>query len=299
MSGGGLQIDPLQGLKKIGCRPIAPLGILVQRLLDDRRQRHGHLGIQARGRRWLPVQELIEDGGERLAGERRAAGRHLEDHGAERKDVGAGIDRLAERLLRSHITGGPEREAVGRRVTSHGRGLRIRGGRRPEELGQSEVENLDPFLGGDHHVAGLQIPVQDTRGVRARQAVSQLAGDGQCLRQRQRGARSQELAQAPSGHQLHGQEDQPVQLLDRVDVDDVRMVERGGRAGFPLKPGAAIDRVGDLGSRQLERHLPGQPGVLGDIDLAHPAAAQAFEHEVVAEPFPDHRQPSSTIRVCG
>ena len=39
------------------------------------------------------------------------------------------------------------------------------------QLRQAEVENLDPALRGDHHIAGLQIPVNDSLRMRCRQGI--------------------------------------------------------------------------------------------------------------------------------
>ena len=44
--------------------------------------------------------------------ERTLAGQHFEQHAAERPDVGALVDRLAARLLGTHVGGGAEDHAA-------------------------------------------------------------------------------------------------------------------------------------------------------------------------------------------
>ena len=46
--------------------------------------------------------------GDRVAGERRQAGQHFVEHAAERPDVGPLVDRLAARLLGTHVRRGAE-----------------------------------------------------------------------------------------------------------------------------------------------------------------------------------------------
>ena len=43
------------------------------------------------------------------------------------------------------------------------------------------------------------------------------------------------------------------------------------------------------GRQHLEGNLPFEPGVLGEVDLAHGAATDMFEHPVVCQHLADHR----------
>ena len=76
--------------------------------------------------------------------------------------------------------------------------------------------------------------------MRTRKALGHLRREGHCLRDRQRGASVQELAQAPALNELHRDEEQALGLLDRVEVNDVGMIEGGRGAGLSLKPCPAI-----------------------------------------------------------
>src|SRR5262249_55725292 len=68
-----------------------------------------------------------------------------------------------------------------------------------------------------------------------------------------------------------------------VDVDDVRMVERGRGARLAVEP---VEQLGvGAGTQDLEGHGPPQPGVARAVDLAHAARAQAVDDFVRPDPF--------------
>ena len=98
--------------------------------------------------------------------------------------------------------------------------------------------------------------MQDSRSMSTRKALGHLRREGQRSRERERRAGAQELAQAAALNELHRDEEQALGLLHRVEVNDVGMIERGRGSGFPLKPRAAIGRVGDVRTKKLERHSP-------------------------------------------
>jgi len=56
------------------------------------------------------------------------------------------------------------------------------------QLGQAEVENLHPPIGGDHHVLGLEIAVRDALGVRGGEPLCDGARVLHGLARRQRAA---------------------------------------------------------------------------------------------------------------
>jgi hypothetical protein len=82
---------------------------------------------------------------------------------------------------------------------------------------------------------------------------------------------------------LHCQEGHAVGLLDRVDGDDVGMVESGQRFGFTPEASDACHVASRLWREQLERHAPVQPQVLGGPHVPHPASAQLPEDPVVPQ----------------
>ncbi len=141
--------------------------------------------------------------------------------------------------------------------------------------------------------------MHDAPLVRGRQRFGQGQGEREELRERQP-ARGDELGQAAPLDQLHGQEARARVLLDRVEGDDVGVVERRDGARFALQAGESLGRGGEVRGQELERHVPAEPRVAGAIDLAHATRAQGDEDLVGAETgarCERHRAPSTTKRV--
>ena len=118
--------------------------------------------------------------------ERLPAGEHLEEDHARGVDVGAGVDDLGERLLGRQVLGRPEDHArlrEGRDARRRGRETRL------GDLGDAEVEDLDDVglavALDEHDVVGLEVAVDDARGVRVRRG---RAGSGGRRRARARAA---------------------------------------------------------------------------------------------------------------
>ncbi len=111
---------------------------------------------------------LLEDGGNRvgrsLAHECRTTGEHLVEDRPDRKNVGPRVNGLTADLLGRHVA----------RRADHGPGIGF-GHRivvtallvvRPGQLGDAEIQNLDPPVGGDEQVLGLHITMDDAAVVR-------------------------------------------------------------------------------------------------------------------------------------
>ncbi len=113
-------------------------------------------------------------------------GRHLVEHRAEGEDVGARVGLLALELLGRHVLERPEDRAFLRQaLLRRERRQAARVSRRRHRLGQAEVEQLDARL-RQHHVAGLQVAVDDAAPVRLVQRVGDLGADPKRLLERQR-----------------------------------------------------------------------------------------------------------------
>ena len=111
--------------------------------------------------------------------------------------------------------------------------------------------------------------MNDVGLVRAGKTVGDLDGDVEQLLDRQR-ARLNELAKGPAFDQLHRDVDGAVGAADVVDVDDVGMIQAGGRARFLLESPPPFGVRREVGRQYLQRDVAAQPAVVRAVDLAHP-----------------------------
>ena len=119
------------------------------------------------------------------AGKRASTREHLVEHTAEGEDIGAGVDWVAAQLLGRHVAHGAE-EGAGGGVAGEGGGFVLVGDLGLEDLGEPEVEDLDPVVGGEEDVVGLEIAVDDVAAVGGGETVGdpQAPGDGGDRRRR-------------------------------------------------------------------------------------------------------------------
>ena len=145
---------------------------------------------------------------------------------------------------------------VGGRATCEQRGLGLESGAGLRQLGEAEVEDLHPAVAGDEDVLGLQVAVDDALVVRGGEAAGDLDGvvDGLARRQR-RGADAR--AQRLAFEQLRDDVGRAVVAADVVDGEDVRMIERAGRACFLLEPAQpSASAANDAGSTLIATSRP-------------------------------------------
>src|SRR5208282_6671739 len=113
----------------------------------------------------------------RVTGKRRASSRHLIDHSAQRKKIGARIEPFAASLLRRHVSNSANRTA---RASEAGRAQTVL--RNPNrfsspstcELGEAEIQNLHLTPLGNENIRRLNVAMDDALGVRGVQRVRQL-----------------------------------------------------------------------------------------------------------------------------
>ena len=236
---------------------------------------------------------LVSDGGRsrriaeltsarRGAGERARPGRQLVDQDAEREQIAARIDRLAADLLRRHVRHRAHdlpRAEIGFTVAAW-----VSAGSTSErgQLGETEVQHLDAALARHHHVRRFQIAVHHALLVRGDQGVGQRDRQVEHLRQRQSAGRD-ERGEIATVDQLHRQKARARHVLDGVQGDDVRMIERRDRLGFALEAGQAIRRRGHVLGQHLEGDVAAETRVARAVHLAHPARTERGDDLVDTE----------------
>ncbi len=77
----------------------------------------------------------------------------------------------------------------------------------------------------------------------------------------------------------------PSGFLGGVDGDDVRVIERGDRAGFAIETFEAARFVGDLGRQHLQRDIAPEPRIARAIHLAHATRSECGGDLVRAKPL--------------
>jgi hypothetical protein len=144
--------------------------------------------------------------------------------------------------------------------------------RRP---GQAEVQQLRPRL-GQHHVAGLEVPVDHTVPVGLVQGVRDLGGVAQGLVQGQ-GTLLEPVVQRLALQVLQDEVVGAVLVSDVVEDADVGMVQRRNGLGLTLEAQAQVGVLGEMLGQHLDGHGAVEAGVPRPVHLAHPPGPQGAE----------------------
>jgi len=209
--------------------------------------------------------------------ERAASGQHLVENDAERENVGPGIERIAERLLRRHVEDGSDRGAEARqrsRLRGAGLGSALVG--RFDHRRQAEVEQLRVAAGSDENVGRLEIAVDDAGSVCGFERFRNLHAEADDGAERHR-AGGHHLEQGQAAQQLHHEVGTILRLGRLADVEDganVGVVQRRGGARFALEPAQVLVRRGEGGGEQFYRDVATELQIVRLVDLAHAAGAQ-------------------------
>jgi hypothetical protein len=231
----------------------------------------------------------FQDGGDEAGGaaafERPPARHHLVEDRAQGPDVGAGIDGPAFELLGRHVghraedrslRGEQDRIGLRRRQLVGGALLAV-----GPEPGQTEVQELRS-RGRRHHVAGLEVAVDDTVLVGGRKGVGDLRSDLERLGQGERPL-LQRLGERLAAQVLHHEERLALLLPDVVQRADGGVLEGGDGARLPLEAGAQRGIESELRRQDLQRDRALEAGVAGPVDLAHAPGPDQVENLVRAE----------------
>jgi hypothetical protein len=281
---GAVPGQALQRRDQLVGRAIASGAALLEAASDHAGQAGRHVGAVGRDRRRrsLRVGELGAHPGviEVVVGA--GPGQQLEQHHAERPQVGAPVEGLAAELLGRHVAQRASDLAAPRRRGAPG-GRRLVVERALGVGGDAEVQHLDGVVGADHDVRGLEVAVDDPVGVGAGQRARHRGHDREHPRHRQALA-ARELRQGLAGDVLEHQIGRVVVLADLMDRDDVRVRAASGHAR--LGEEALDPRRVDHG-HELDRDQAVELAIAGQEDPSHAAAAELPEHEVTADQLAD------------
>ena len=170
------------------------------------------------------------------------------------------------------------------------------------QLGEAEVEDLDPAVPRDEEVLGFQVAVDDSLLVRGREPMRDLRGifEGFALRGLSAGENG---AQRLAFEKLLDDVGRSVALIrpDVVDGGDVGVIQDSGGFGLLLEAAQTV-RVGrERRGQNLDRDLAGEPRVARSVHLAHSPGSQRGKDLVGTEAATDgerHRAfASASVRI--
>ena len=139
----------------------------------------------------------------------------------------------------------------------------------------------------DEDVVGFEVAMDELGGVGGCEAASGLAIDGEGLAPAARGSLLPG-AEGEAVDELHGDEDLAArEHADVVDGDDIGVGEAGHRLGLAQESGGAggFAVAGSAAVDELDGDLAVELGVVGGVDDAHAAGAEALEDDVASEQF--------------
>ena len=145
---------------------------------------------------------------------------------------------------------------------------------RDPEIGEVDaIGSAGLGRGAEQDVGRLHVAVQQTVAMRVVQRGGDPGDRVQRALRRERATAAQGGGRVLTCHVLHVDPELAAGLAAVVDRHHVVVVEACGEVGLALEtlPVAGIRRGGYR--EQLERVQPGQPGVVDEVDLAHPTAA--------------------------
>jgi hypothetical protein len=212
---------------------------------------------------------VLERDRDRAVGlERERAGQHLVEDDTHRVDVGGRSGRLAHRLLgRAVLDGGQH----------HARRGELRSVRGPSD---AKVGDFHLPVGADEDVLWLDVAVDQPLLVGEVQRGEDLDGDVHGPGDAQGGTFPDQRLEVRALDVLHHDVVRWPVGPDVVDGDNVGVGDFGGGAGLLLETREKVGIGRVLPAEELDGDDPLEQGVLGPVDLGHPALANLVQQPV-------------------
>src|SRR2546422_3993874 len=191
---------------------------------------------------------------------------------SERVDVRARVEGDSLRLLRRNVARRSEDLSGRRELRLRARGLR-----------ESEIGDFDDTVLGEHKIARLDVAVNQVFLGRMPQSPGGLEDVAGRLVRGDHPLLLDDRLERPAANELHREEGYGPLLPDRVDLRDVRVIQRGGGLRLALEARDELGVGGENGKKCLERHLALQRLVQGEVDDTHPPGPDPLFDAVGAE----------------
>ncbi len=227
---------------------------------------------QPAGERWAQLTEVGRitlqsgEGGVRvgLPEERDASGEALVEHQPQRVQVGPPVEALTAYLLRRQVLRRAHHHVVAGEIVIPA----------VETLGDSEIGEQHPAVGGEEDVARLHVAVDEPGPMGS----VERSGDARPDVDRQLGAQPrldvEDLAQTLAVDQLHHHRLASLVLEGVVDGDDVGVVEPGDGNRLATEPFGDDDVGGERGFEPLHGDPPVESDIGGEPYFRHPALTE-------------------------
>ncbi|PRQ03464.1 hypothetical protein ENSA5_14940 [Enhygromyxa salina] len=285
----GRRAGVLTGRERVEQRPHrleAIFGRRRQPADEDRPQPRRDLGL-ARRRLQLAALDHFAQPRERVGGVGPRAVERLVERNTKRELIAGRVGQAAAQLLGGHVRGRTHERAG----LCHARGRQRRAPRRGPALvvaldraRDTKVHHPHAPVVPDHHVVGLEVPVNDALGVSRSEPLARRHEHREDLVSATRrlvGPPRQPSAEPDPLDVGHDDEGRVLDLADLVDRHDVRVGELGHGLGLDdqasAQLGVALDR------ELLDRDLAVELAVVGGIDDAHRPPPELVEQLVVGE----------------
>ena len=186
-------------------------------------------------------------------------------------------------LFGGHEVDGPHVHAAFGQPAAGGLAERIGG---VDDAGEPEVEDADSSGGVEHEVAGLDVAVDDSLGMRGLEPAGGLDDASRRLGDGQRPAVADDAIEVAAFDEFHHQEMDAAIFVGINSGDDVGMFQTTGGLDFATESQARpVGRGRKRGEDLQSAHAP-EPAVAGLEDHAHSALADLVEDDVVSDQKP-------------
>ena len=220
---------------------------------DDRLQRGGHVRAQVgqKGNRSGLYRHLPGKGIFGLCDLKRAtASQHLVQDHADSPDIRLPIRLLLRvEVFRCHIG-----------IGSCPAGERVRS----QDFSEAEIHELDDAVACQENIGGLDVAMDRTETVCVSQAIANLCGDMDSLRQGKLRGVPKDILEVTAPDILHVDDDFAADLVNTVHLDDVRVAQPVQHPGFFQESVLLLA----LGRDLLQRNLLTQQGVFRQVNNA-------------------------------
>ena len=265
--------DAAEILEHLGRGLIAIRRRLRHQLQHEAVQLRMDVGPMQRDARGL-VLDVLQRHRERCFGlERRHARQHVVKRHPQRVQVAPMVQRVALRLFGTHI---------GRRA-HRDPGLRQVDPIRVQIAAEPEVGHLDLTFAGQQQILGFDVAMDQPEFTRRADGHTGLSHNGKRQRIIEPALFLDVIAQVRALHVFHRDEANAFGRPQRINMDDVRMVQfRDGR-GLGFEP-AQIRRLRqEIGAKDFEGDGAVQADLAGQVNLAHATTAEQAFHLEIAE----------------